>query len=1288
MASSRYKKSTSIQNHSSNKADEAVQLFTDMMIERMTALKNQQWEKGWFNGTSFEGLPQNFSGRTYNGSNTFFLYMNTSFRGYSMPVYLTFEQAKKNNIKINKGEKSFPVLYWNLSIKDKKGNSIPFEDYKNLSKEEKEECYIKPFLKTYPVFNVDQTNFKEVKPEEYENLKKKFEIPEIKDSEGMYTHNALDNVVKNQTWICPVQSEQLSDEAYYSPSRDVVVLPMKAQFKKHDTEEEIYRDGMQFYSTMLHEMAHSTGHKDRLNRVGGIFGDPKYAKEELVAELTAAMIGNSMGFDSKITDNSAKYLDNWLGALKEDPKFIVSVMADVNKAADMILDKVDEQRLALGETPYLSKNMVAVENEYSLEPEFKPVNELIASEPAIQYRQKSTIEEYLDSLTNPNDITSGDHLLLPKAIQDKYNKYESAWEEAMSMRASGLCHPDDIKAQVDIMNDHFKLYRNDLENFLETNNIQKSNELHRDSLIASEPIHSYYGSLKPEEKEQLNHSLVEQYKGMKEKNPDAVLLFRVADNYMLLKEDTKIGKEILGLEISERNVPGIGILQYSEFKHSDLDIQLPKLPRAGIRVAICEQAFDPKLQRPKVKRGAKIDSSKEKSYKDLSSREQQKKQRELIKSFAGDEMIAILSSYNKKYHPETSKTDGKDTPVQSLLYSGLINYHQYFASNDPKYYADYCLSNQLSPDNASGKSLWRKTYENEMGFLSTGEILNQREQKVDKYNNMELKVLAVEAICQEIKNPTPFLKDLEKKGLITEQERTIIDELLNQPIIAENKEVAQLINPLKDLSVNRLNEMPVGTKITVTDLTSNYDIEIKTKQENGLWETAVGNEKGYTIIPHMEPKAIIGNFERIAVAEKEWDSKLQFTLSTPSLKQELNDKLINDNTMAKKKKPEEPVIEKKEEQVVSQKKNQKTEKVTSERQMRSQMKDANAEIFQINQGVQKGFEKDHFITLKYDIGHRERYFELKMDPKDYAKYKKSEISDSEITAIYFDKLLKKHNLIDLEKHMDIPRTEQIPDNIKHDQKKEEAVKQPREPQMVTVNGDKVTNAHVYNKKDNPDQWYFIAKINDKFLPSVAISQQEADDYRMNKNVPEMMEKYYPTKIMQRVPDTAFTIPNVVEGKTVEKFNVYKESVATHQDYGKYKFYAKVDGVHMNAVAKQEDLNAYFDKVKTPGQLVEKIFGEKLQLKSHYEQFKLPEGFDPKEIQTMKAKDSNKWLVYLKMGDAGNSKGKFLSYEDLMALKNGVANKEQIGAKYLSDEINKRVGTKQDNKVAETQKMKM
>ena len=74
------------------------------------------------------------------------------------------------------------------------------------------------------------------------------------------------------------------------------------------------------------------------------------------AELTAAMISHSMGFDRKVTDNSAAYLDSWIGVLKQEPKFIVSVMADVNKASELILDHVDKQRLALNEQPYLTKN--------------------------------------------------------------------------------------------------------------------------------------------------------------------------------------------------------------------------------------------------------------------------------------------------------------------------------------------------------------------------------------------------------------------------------------------------------------------------------------------------------------------------------------------------------------------------------------------------------------------------------------------------------------------------------------------------------------------------------------------------------------------------------------------------------------------------------------------------------------------------------------------------------------------------------------------------------------------
>ena len=132
---------------------------------------------------------------------------------------------------------------------------------------------------------------------------------------------------------------------------------MKAQFNQGGSHDEIYRSGQEFYATMIHEMAHSTMTPERLNReTGGRFGDKKYAKEELVAELTAAMVSHSMGFDKKITDNSAAYLDSWIQTLKEEPKFITSVMTDVNKASELILDRVDAQQINLGAQPYLIKN--------------------------------------------------------------------------------------------------------------------------------------------------------------------------------------------------------------------------------------------------------------------------------------------------------------------------------------------------------------------------------------------------------------------------------------------------------------------------------------------------------------------------------------------------------------------------------------------------------------------------------------------------------------------------------------------------------------------------------------------------------------------------------------------------------------------------------------------------------------------------------------------------------------------------------------------------------------------
>lgn len=336
---------------------QALDRFAQMMIERMEKMKKSDWQQGWIGGAASVGLPQNVMGRNYSGSNSFFLQLYSASQGYKLPVFMTFRQAHNFKAHVLKGEKAFPVIYWDMLVRDKDGKKISSDEYRAMSRDERKNLDVIPFVKAFPVYNLDQTNFREVQPERMQKLLDRFKVPELRDTQGMYAHSALDSMIAQQSWLCPIHADREEIEAYYSPSRDIVVLPMKAQFNRGMTPEDVYRDGMEFYSTMLHEMAHSTMTPERLNRDGGArLGDPKYAKEELVAELTAAMISHSMGFDSKVTDNSAAYLDSWITKLKQEPKFIVSVMADVNKASEMILDRVDAPRLALGEQPYLAKN--------------------------------------------------------------------------------------------------------------------------------------------------------------------------------------------------------------------------------------------------------------------------------------------------------------------------------------------------------------------------------------------------------------------------------------------------------------------------------------------------------------------------------------------------------------------------------------------------------------------------------------------------------------------------------------------------------------------------------------------------------------------------------------------------------------------------------------------------------------------------------------------------------------------------------------------------------------------
>ena len=336
--------------------NKAIDKFTEMMIDRMERLTAGDWKKGWIGGGTVMGMPQNLTGRNYSGSNSFFLQLDSAIHSYRTPVYMTFHQAMNEGLHIKKGSTSMPVIYWDLTVKDKDGHKVSRDDYRNMTESERQLCDVRPFMKSYMVFNIDQTNLEEVNKEKYDKIIDRFKAPELRDTKGMYVNAALDRMFERQEWICRVQTDKMSDSAYYSPSRDIVVLPKKEQFNIGSTPEEIYKDGMEYYSSALHEMTHSTGTPERLNRTkGDKFGDDKYAKEELVAELSAAMMGNAMGFDARILDNNAAYLDGWIATLREDPKFIVSVMADVNKASGMVLEEIDKQKIALGEKPLTDK---------------------------------------------------------------------------------------------------------------------------------------------------------------------------------------------------------------------------------------------------------------------------------------------------------------------------------------------------------------------------------------------------------------------------------------------------------------------------------------------------------------------------------------------------------------------------------------------------------------------------------------------------------------------------------------------------------------------------------------------------------------------------------------------------------------------------------------------------------------------------------------------------------------------------------------------------------------------
>lgn len=221
--------------------------------------------------------------------------------------YATFKQWTELGGHIKKGEKSEIIVFWKIQ---------PIEEEKEDGTKAIKQL---PILRYYNVFHISQVEG--IEPKEKlapSNLTPIEEAEKIKREYAEREHLTIDEIVTNK--------------AFYSPSRDYIQVPCKDQYNAIE----------EFYSTLFHEMVHSTGHKARLNRLStGIdahFGSENYSKEELVAEIGSASILNMLGIETpKTFQNSSAYIQNWLQVLRNDCKFIVSAGSKAEKAVNYIL---------------------------------------------------------------------------------------------------------------------------------------------------------------------------------------------------------------------------------------------------------------------------------------------------------------------------------------------------------------------------------------------------------------------------------------------------------------------------------------------------------------------------------------------------------------------------------------------------------------------------------------------------------------------------------------------------------------------------------------------------------------------------------------------------------------------------------------------------------------------------------------------------------------------------------------------------------------------------------------
>lgn len=302
-------------------AREVAQRYADLFIERFNRIDPNDWKKPWISANASSAW--NISGREYRRSNQLLLSLLCGYKGWEIPFFMTWNQANKLGVSVTKGEKSFPVV-WFKDWYEKDRKRISTQEYLNLPSDEQKDWKRKYMLSYNNVFNIGQTNFRTERPEQWKALEEK--VKTVIETKVRCSCEAFDKALSAQTWLCPIIQND-GNSAFYSPSEDRIVVPRKENFP----------DQRDFYGTLSHEMVHSTGTKERLDRdMSGFFGTESYAREELVAELGSAILSSMTGITTSIKEDNLQYLKSWTEAIGNDPGIITGAVSEAAYAAELI----------------------------------------------------------------------------------------------------------------------------------------------------------------------------------------------------------------------------------------------------------------------------------------------------------------------------------------------------------------------------------------------------------------------------------------------------------------------------------------------------------------------------------------------------------------------------------------------------------------------------------------------------------------------------------------------------------------------------------------------------------------------------------------------------------------------------------------------------------------------------------------------------------------------------------------------------------------------------------------